>query len=84
MKTVQEVHKCPFCGSNDIEEIDRFTIHSQTSMYISEDRVDELGECTVFVVPVKQATKQQFRCNSCHSCFETRNYAEDVETYRRR
>ena len=86
MNTIQEVHKCPFCGSKDVEEINRFSIINNTSMFSSPDeRIDEEGNTMiVYMKPVKYATQQQFRCNSCHSCFETRNYDTDVETYRRR
>ena len=84
MKTVQEVHKCPFCGSNDIEEINRFSIIDSTSMWTRDERVDEEGDCTIFAKPVNYATQQQFRCNNCHSCFEMKNYDVDVETVKRR
>lgn len=84
MKTVQEVHKCPFCGSKDIEEIDRFTIHKHTSMYVTDERVDENGNnITIFATPIEQATRQKFRCNSCNSYFGTSDYSSDVETIRR-
>ena len=86
MKTVQEVHQCPFCKSKNVEEINRYSIIDSSSMYSQpNDVLDEEGNLvTVFLKPVKYATQQQFRCYDCHSCFEIRNYDADIETTKRR
>lgn len=84
MNTVKEVLQCPFCGSKNVEEINRFSIINSSSMWTTDDRVDEEGECRVFAKPVEYATQQQFRCNDCHSHFEMRNFDTDIEVIKRR
>ena len=56
MKTVQEVHKCPFCGSKNLEEINRYSVIDSSAMWASDERIDEEGECTIFVKPVNYFT----------------------------
>ena len=72
---IQEIKECPFCKSNDISEVDRFSVIDASAMFQKEDR----GSKQLFFRPIELGTEQEFKCNHCNSHFKMRNYNSDIE-----